>query len=145
MASISIPAALEASHRPAMSNYGTITARSESTDTVTTIAVSSSEDFDDDAKSLLLPRRTKRTRRFAAGLRRAGPAFRRLNPSMTLVNSGSVARDHLASERTFLAYVRTSLGISSMGVGKSLASWMISARNIALTRPFFAPQRLSSS
>lgn len=33
-----------------------------------------------------------------------------------LVNSGSVARDHLASERTFLAYVRTSLGIASMGV-----------------------------
>jgi hypothetical protein len=39
-------------------------------------------------------------------------------PSLTLVNSGSVARDHLASERTFLAYVRTSLAMSSMGVGK---------------------------
>jgi hypothetical protein len=36
---------------------------------------------------------------------------------LSLVNSGSVARDHLASERTFLAYVRTSLAISSMGVG----------------------------
>jgi hypothetical protein len=40
-------------------------------------------------------------------------------PSITLVNEGSVARDHLASERTFLAYVRTSLAISSMGVGTS--------------------------
>lgn len=40
------------------------------------------------------------------------------NPSLTLQNSGSVARDHLASERTFLAYVRTSLTIASMGVGK---------------------------
>ena len=40
------------------------------------------------------------------------------NPSLTLQNSGSVARDHLASERTFLAYVRTSLTIASMGVGE---------------------------
>jgi len=39
-----------------------------------------------------------------------------LNPSLTLENSGSVARDHLASERTFLAYVRTSLTIASTGV-----------------------------
>ncbi|KAF9474744.1 hypothetical protein BDN70DRAFT_884501 [Pholiota conissans] len=36
--------------------------------------------------------------------------------SLTLVNSGSVARDHLASERTYLAYVRTSLALSSVGV-----------------------------
>ncbi|KAJ7050549.1 hypothetical protein C8F01DRAFT_1000629 [Mycena amicta] len=35
---------------------------------------------------------------------------------MTLENTGSVARDHLASERTFLAYVRTSLAIASTGV-----------------------------
>lgn len=35
-----------------------------------------------------------------------------------LENAGSVARDHLASERTFLAYVRTSLAISMAGVGK---------------------------
>ncbi|OCH91090.1 hypothetical protein OBBRIDRAFT_704909, partial [Obba rivulosa] len=35
---------------------------------------------------------------------------------LTLENSGSVARDHLASERTFLAYVRTSLTIASTGV-----------------------------
>lgn len=43
----------------------------------------------------------------------------RLNPTLRLVNNGSVARDHLASERTFLAYVRTSLTFSSMGVGVS--------------------------
>ncbi|KAJ8521038.1 hypothetical protein ONZ45_g2209 [Pleurotus djamor] len=35
---------------------------------------------------------------------------------LVLENSGSVARDHLASERTFLAYVRTSLAIASTGV-----------------------------
>ncbi|KAJ7132093.1 hypothetical protein C8R44DRAFT_871083 [Mycena epipterygia] len=36
--------------------------------------------------------------------------------SLVLENSGSVARDHLASERTFLAYVRTSLVVASTGV-----------------------------
>lgn len=46
---------------------------------------------------------------------------RRLDPIATLVNTGSVARDHLASERTFLAYVRTSLAIASMGVGAFLS------------------------
>ncbi|PPQ70026.1 hypothetical protein CVT26_013315 [Gymnopilus dilepis] len=40
----------------------------------------------------------------------------KFNPSLVLENSGSVARDHLASERTFLAYVRTSLALTSMGV-----------------------------
>ncbi|KZP19232.1 hypothetical protein FIBSPDRAFT_688937, partial [Athelia psychrophila] len=35
---------------------------------------------------------------------------------LTLENSSSVARDHLASERTFLVYVRTSLVIVSTGV-----------------------------
>lgn len=39
--------------------------------------------------------------------------------TLTLQNTGSVARDHLSSERTFLAYVRTSLSFSSAGVGTS--------------------------
>ena len=39
--------------------------------------------------------------------------------SLSLRNTGSVARDHLASERTFLAYVRTSLAFASAGVGPS--------------------------
>ena len=42
--------------------------------------------------------------------------FKRYSPSMTLENRGSVARDHLASERTFLAYTRTSLALSGTGV-----------------------------
>ena len=41
--------------------------------------------------------------------------------SLSLKNQGSVARDHLASERTFLAYVRTSLAIASTGVGTSFS------------------------
>ncbi|KAL1706474.1 hypothetical protein EV121DRAFT_289432 [Schizophyllum commune] len=45
-------------------------------------------------------------------------AYTHLTPAITLTleNSGSVARDHLASERTFLAYTRTSLVIASTGV-----------------------------
>ena len=39
-----------------------------------------------------------------------------VNPQLVLENCGSVARDHLASERTFLAYVRTSLALASAGV-----------------------------
>lgn len=50
--------------------------------------------------------------------RRANKMLPKLN--LRLENSGSVARDHLASERTFLAYVRTSLVIASTGVGEYL-------------------------
>jgi len=37
-------------------------------------------------------------------------------PQKVFENRGSTARDHLASERTFLAYVRTSLALASTGV-----------------------------
>ncbi|KAI9449575.1 hypothetical protein BJY52DRAFT_1419936, partial [Lactarius psammicola] len=45
-----------------------------------------------------------------------GPTMLPFSLSLTLQNTGSVARDHLASERTFLAYVRTSLSFASAGV-----------------------------
>ena len=32
-------------------------------------------------------------------------------------NTGSVARDHLAAERTFLAWIRTGLGLVALGTG----------------------------
>ncbi|OBZ87119.1 hypothetical protein A0J61_04831 [Choanephora cucurbitarum] len=37
--------------------------------------------------------------------------------SLYLENKASVARDHLANERTFLAWIRTSLSIISVGIG----------------------------
>ncbi|KDR77537.1 hypothetical protein GALMADRAFT_138631 [Galerina marginata CBS 339.88] len=43
-------------------------------------------------------------------------SLKKYSPQLVLENSGSVARDHLASERTFLAYVRTSLALAGMGV-----------------------------
>ncbi|KAF8172409.1 hypothetical protein K438DRAFT_1981574 [Mycena galopus ATCC 62051] len=49
------------------------------------------------------------------------------NVSLVLENSGSTARDHLASERTFLAYIRTSLTIASAGV--ALAQVLILSKN----------------
>ncbi|KAG9290395.1 hypothetical protein G9A89_007126 [Geosiphon pyriformis] len=39
-----------------------------------------------------------------------------LNPTLYLENKASVARDHLANERTFLAWLRTSLSFISIGV-----------------------------
>ncbi|KAI0785126.1 hypothetical protein C8Q75DRAFT_328494 [Abortiporus biennis] len=61
------------------------------------------------------PKSKKKSRRRCFN-KHEGPFLGDWSPSMTLENSGSVARDHLASERTFLAYVRTSLTIASMGV-----------------------------
>ncbi|RHZ89936.1 hypothetical protein Glove_9g281 [Diversispora epigaea] len=42
--------------------------------------------------------------------------FDEWDPSLKLKNTASVARDHLANERTFLAWLRTSLSFISIGV-----------------------------
>ncbi len=45
-------------------------------------------------------------------------------------NTGSVARDQLANERTFLSWVRTGLGL--VGVGVLLAKWVEEGRTAQL-------------
>lgn len=64
--------------------------------------------------------------------------------SLTLVNSGSVARDHLASERTFLAYIRTSLAIASSGVGVSPPSFSVQCHLLTVSSVFTALVQLFS-
>ncbi|TFK50030.1 hypothetical protein OE88DRAFT_1600063, partial [Heliocybe sulcata] len=56
---------------------------------------------------------------------------------LVLVNSGSVARDHLANERTVLAYVRTSLALASMGV--ALVQFLSVTEHNILVRRFARP------
>ncbi|KAF8635861.1 hypothetical protein AX15_000053 [Amanita polypyramis BW_CC] len=63
--------------------------------------------------------------------------------SLTLQNSGSVARDHLALERTFLAYLRTSLAIVTAGV--ALVQLFISASATSDDSHMAAVQRLHIS
>ncbi|RLV95388.1 40S ribosomal protein S30-B [Spathaspora sp. JA1] len=41
----------------------------------------------------------------------------RFSASQILENKGSVARDHMANERTFLAWLRTSLAFITIGIG----------------------------
>ena len=47
----------------------------------------------------------------------------------TIDNTGSTARDHLANERTFLAWTRTGLGLTALGV--ALAQFIDSEGSIA--------------
>ncbi|KAF4577119.1 DUF202 domain-containing protein [Pleurotus pulmonarius] len=74
----------------------------------------SSQSALNEAEAPATPGRRKQGRK--KGKKRSSISLLKFKPRAVLENSGSVARDHLASERTFLAYVRTSLAIASTGV-----------------------------
>jgi uncharacterized membrane protein YidH (DUF202 family) len=50
-------------------------------------------------------------------------------------NTGSVARDHLASERTFLAWIRTGLGFVALGIAVERFSQLDLSELLAASRP----------
>lgn len=50
-----------------------------------------------------------------------------------LPNTGSVARDHLANERTFLAWLRTGVGFSALGVGFAYKNELLEALSPGVT------------
>lgn len=83
--------------------------------------------------SLSSPRRIREViNKFAASLK----------PSLVLENKGNVARDHLASERTYLAYVRTSLACASAGVAL-VQLFTLSSSTDANTHGEIVPQRFA--
>ncbi|KAF8926055.1 hypothetical protein EDD21DRAFT_225826 [Dissophora ornata] len=64
----------------------------------------------DDATTKQRPRWTAHVSAFLKDL------YSKYSPSLILENKGSIARDHLANERTYLAWLRTSLSLITVGV-----------------------------
>ena len=50
-----------------------------------------------------------------------------------VINTGSTARDHLANERTFLAWARTGVGFVALGVGLSQVEQVRAVHQLILT------------
>lgn len=68
----------------------------------------------------------------------------KLGPREAQENTGSTARDHLANERTFLAWIRTSLAIIGLGVlvGKLIETDGLTAEVIGIAMVGFGAAML---
>ncbi|CUS14110.1 unnamed protein product [Tuber aestivum] len=62
--------------------------------------------------------------------------------AIELENKGSVARDHLALERTFLAWLRTSLGFASIGMRNDEELMFRAVANVVRSQPGIAITQL---
>ncbi|POS83036.1 hypothetical protein EPUL_006152, partial [Erysiphe pulchra] len=65
--------------------------------------------------------------------------------SVSLENKGSVARDHLALERTFLAWLRTSLAFASIGVAVTQLFRLNTVRSSNPTTDYYETILISSN
>ncbi|KAI8147540.1 hypothetical protein BJV82DRAFT_595935 [Fennellomyces sp. T-0311] len=102
-----------------------ITARTNSSDTLNMhrcscsrqVVVQSPKDdeTDDEQQPLLIRNRQQMPR--PGWLEILSDGISKCSASLYLENTGSVARDHLANERTYLAWLRSSLSTISVGVG----------------------------
>ena len=126
----------DAPNTPESSSYGTFpVARSSAARPRTSSGASSSTTLlnsnssTNDSSDTYITSRGRTRQRYTSGISLKGPLrlekvdehpprlLDQLNPQLFLENAGCVARDHLASERTFLSYVRTSLATSMTGIG----------------------------
>ncbi len=68
----------------------------------------------------------------------------KLGPQEAQENTGSLARDHLANERTFLAWIRTALAVIGLGVlvGKLIETDGLAAELIGIAMVGFGAAML---
>lgn len=77
-----------------------------------------------------------------------GQLYSKYSTSYLLENKSATARDHLANERTFLAWLRTSLSLITVGVGKCVSPFLFlpySNMSVAITQLYhLSPESMTN-